>query len=117
MTSRAGARRTPSRLGEISLVAAFAYAATVCRQLTYAYLGKRAKLTIGIFFEVCLDQRGVVALTNRLPKRQFNFAVMRIPHANGVLLNRLEANSGKGDKAALRILLQIGFVLGRGCCF
>ena len=36
---------------------------------------------------------------------------MRIPHTNGVLLNRLEANSGKGDEAALRILLKIGFIL------
>ena len=67
-----------------SLFPAFAHAVTVWRQLIDAYLGKRAKLTVGIFFEVCLDQRGVVALTNRLPKRQFNFAVMRIPHANGV---------------------------------
>ena len=28
-------------------------------------------------------------------------------------LNRLEANSGKRDEAALRILLEIGFVLVR----
>ena len=36
---------------------------------------------------------------------------MRIPHANGVFLNRLETNSGKGDEAALWILLEIGLVL------
>jgi hypothetical protein len=73
----------------LSLFHVFDCVMTVWRQFIYAYLGKRLKLTIGIFFEVCLDQRGVVALTNRLPKRQFNFAVMRISHADGVLLNRL----------------------------
>jgi hypothetical protein len=36
---------------------------------------------------------------------------MRIPHANRVFPNRLATNSGKGDEAALRILLEIGFVL------
>jgi hypothetical protein len=36
---------------------------------------------------------------------------MRIPHANGVFPNRLETNPGKGDEAALRILLEIGLVL------
>ena len=60
-TSRERREKDPSRW---PLVPAFAHAATVRRQLTNAYLGKRAKLTIGIFFEVCLDQRGIVALTN-----------------------------------------------------
>ncbi|MGA9321338.1 MAG: hypothetical protein WBW06_09825, partial [Xanthobacteraceae bacterium] len=32
---------------------AFDHALTVRRQLIYSYLGKRAKLTVGIFLEVC----------------------------------------------------------------
>ena len=90
----------------------------VRRQLTYAYLGKRAKLTVGIFLQICLDQCGVVALADKLPKRQLNFPVMRISHANGGFPNCLKTNSGKGDKAALRILLEIGLVLvGEKCWF
>src|SRR5580693_10733779 len=88
-----------------SLFIAFDYALTVWRQLTYAYLGKRAKLTIGIFFEVALNQLGVVALAYRLPKRQFNFPVMRIAHADGVLPDRLETNAGKSDETTFRILV------------
>ncbi len=86
---------------------------TVWRQLIDADPGKRRKLAIGILFEVGLDQRRAIARADKLPKRQFNFPVMRIPHADGVLLDRLEANARESDEAALRILLKIGFVLTR----
>ena len=68
------------------------------RQLVDAYPCERAKLTVGIFFEVGLNQRGVIARAHRLPKRQFDFPVMRIAHADGVSFDRLETNSGKSDK-------------------
>ena len=54
---------------ETSLVPALDDAVTVRRQLIDADPGKRTKLTVGIFFEVCLDQRWIIALADKLPKR------------------------------------------------
>ena len=59
-----GVSRPEAPYRMLSLFPAFDHVVTVWRQLTYAYLGKGAKLTIWIFFEVL----GVVALAYRLPK-------------------------------------------------
>ena len=85
----------------------------LCPELAEAYLGKRRKLTVRIFLEVCLDQRRVFALADRFPKRQFDFPVLRVAHADSVFGDRFEANAGERREAALRILLEIGFVLAR----
>ena len=94
----------------ILLFFAFDHAVTVWRQLIYAYPGKRAKLTFGIFLEVCLDQRRVVALADG-SQNDNSISGRADPDANGVFPNRFQTNSGKSDEAALRILLEIGFVL------
>src|ERR1700733_14172735 len=80
-------------------------------QLAQSYLRKRRKLTVRIFLEVCLDQLRVLALADRFPKRQFDFPDLGVTHANSVLRNCLEAKSGERCETALRILLEIGFIL------
>jgi hypothetical protein len=83
----------------------------VRRQLMDADPRKRAELTVGVLFEVSLEQRRAIARAHGLPERQFYLTVMRIAHADRVLLDRFETNAGERDEAALRILLKIGFVL------
>ena len=87
MPAKAGIPATPYRgfgfpLRENDLAALHSLpGVTVRRQLIDANAGKRAELTVGIFLQVRLDQLGVVALADGLPKRQFNFPVVRVPHA------------------------------------
>lgn len=63
-----------------------------CLQLIYAYLGEHSKLTIGIFLEVRLDQRGVVALADSPPNaNSISRCGPRMPTASSQIASRLLA--------------------------